>query len=461
MAASLLPSAKQTFFDANGNPLAGGKVYFYIPSTTTAKDTWQDSGKVALNTNPVVLDSSGQAVIYGDGTYRQLVKDSLGNTIWDYVTQSPLTALDTSTIVASAAASVLTSVDGKVVFTTKNANYTAVAGDNNAAHAYTAAVTVSITAAATLGANWHYRVWANGADIVIDPNASELINGVTTLTVTNGQVADIYCTGSAFYAYVYVSLAQFSSAIPAQVQTISASVGSGALTVGWTPSGIVTFRNATLSNGTPVSVTVGSALSLVVPSGATLGTINGVQAQLALILLYNAGTPALGIVNLAGGNNLDETGLISTTAISAAATSASTVYSTSAITNSPYRVIGYLNITETTAGTWATAPTLVQGAGGQAMAAMQSLGFGQTWQTVAGSRAIATIYYNTTSKPIMVAISFGTSATISLNVGGVVVSQVGAGSGTIASASAIVPPGQSYSVTSSGGGAINTWSELR
>jgi hypothetical protein len=79
----LLPNGKQSFFDNNGAPLAGGEVTFYIPGTTTFKDTWQDKDKNALNTNPIILDAGGRAVIWGEGLYRQIVRDSLGNLIWD------------------------------------------------------------------------------------------------------------------------------------------------------------------------------------------------------------------------------------------------------------------------------------------------------------------------------------------------------------------------------------------
>ena len=89
MTATLLPNAKQQFFDTNGRPLAGGQVYFYIPNTSTLKSTWQDAGKTVLNTNPVVLDANGQAIIYGDGQYRQVVYDVHGNLIWDRLTDSP------------------------------------------------------------------------------------------------------------------------------------------------------------------------------------------------------------------------------------------------------------------------------------------------------------------------------------------------------------------------------------
>lgn len=89
MTATLLPNAKQQFLDSNGRPLAGGAVYFYIPNTSFLKSTWQDAGKTVLNTNPVVLDANGQAIIYGDGQYRQVVYDVHGNLIWDRLTDSP------------------------------------------------------------------------------------------------------------------------------------------------------------------------------------------------------------------------------------------------------------------------------------------------------------------------------------------------------------------------------------
>lgn len=85
--ASLLPNGKQSFTDDNGNPLAGGKVYFYIPNTSTKKNTFQDLEQTILNTNPIILDARGEAVIWGTGTYRQVVYDQFDNLIWDQETQ--------------------------------------------------------------------------------------------------------------------------------------------------------------------------------------------------------------------------------------------------------------------------------------------------------------------------------------------------------------------------------------
>lgn len=84
--ASLLPWGVSQFFDNNGNPLSSGKVYFYQVGTSTFKTTWQDSAETIANTNPVTLNAAGRALIYGEGLYRQVVKDKNGNLIWDAVT---------------------------------------------------------------------------------------------------------------------------------------------------------------------------------------------------------------------------------------------------------------------------------------------------------------------------------------------------------------------------------------
>lgn len=83
---ALLPNAQQQFCDNNGQPLAGGLVYFYTPGTTTPKTTYQDQSLSVPNSNPVVLDAAGRATIWGNGSFRQVVCDSNGNVIWDGVT---------------------------------------------------------------------------------------------------------------------------------------------------------------------------------------------------------------------------------------------------------------------------------------------------------------------------------------------------------------------------------------
>lgn len=81
--ANLVLNGKQQFLDINGDPLVGGKVYFYEVATSTPKNTYQDSDLTILNTNPVICDSRGQATIWGSGGFRQVLTDSLDNQIWD------------------------------------------------------------------------------------------------------------------------------------------------------------------------------------------------------------------------------------------------------------------------------------------------------------------------------------------------------------------------------------------
>ena len=48
------------FFDNNGNPLSGGKIYTYGAGTSTPLATYTSSTGVTAHTNPIVLDSSGR-----------------------------------------------------------------------------------------------------------------------------------------------------------------------------------------------------------------------------------------------------------------------------------------------------------------------------------------------------------------------------------------------------------------
>lgn len=85
----LLANGKQQFLDQSGAPLAGGLVYHYAPGTTSPVTTYKDSAGQSANTNPIQLDSRGQAVIWGVGTFRQVVTDAVGTLIWDQTVSAP------------------------------------------------------------------------------------------------------------------------------------------------------------------------------------------------------------------------------------------------------------------------------------------------------------------------------------------------------------------------------------
>jgi hypothetical protein len=69
-------------FDANGDPLSGGKVYTYEVGTSTLKTSYSDYDASTANANPVVLDSRGEADIYVKGAYKISVYTSADVLVW-------------------------------------------------------------------------------------------------------------------------------------------------------------------------------------------------------------------------------------------------------------------------------------------------------------------------------------------------------------------------------------------
>jgi parallel beta-helix repeat protein len=67
MSYQFIPGERQ-FIDSNGDPLGGGKVYFWEAGTSNFKNTYPTEAdalaETSPNTNPVVLDSSGKAAMF-------------------------------------------------------------------------------------------------------------------------------------------------------------------------------------------------------------------------------------------------------------------------------------------------------------------------------------------------------------------------------------------------------------
>lgn len=69
------------FFDDNGDPLSGGKIFTYAAGTTTPKATFTDFTGATPHANPIILDAAGRPpsevwLTYGD-SYKFILKDSL------------------------------------------------------------------------------------------------------------------------------------------------------------------------------------------------------------------------------------------------------------------------------------------------------------------------------------------------------------------------------------------------
>jgi hypothetical protein len=282
--------------------------------------------------------------------------------------------------------------------------------------------------------------------------ASANITTALTLTSAAGTSGQLLTSAGSGNAPTWTNLSQ--------IQPISASIATNAITIS-TSALSLDFRSTTLTSGTITTVS-GTPSSLTIASTDSFGLVTAYGNQRIVILaINNAGTIELAASAIYGGVLLDETGVITT---ATTATTAAAIKATNVRTGVAYRVIGYIDATFTTATGWGSLVE-VQGYGGQALNAMSSLGYGQTWQDMTASRAASTTYYNTTGKPIMVNVwgSSGESRSATLVIGGVSVAFTafnGAGGGT-ATLSGIVPSGTSYVVSPGGAWSVSGWAELR
>lgn len=183
-------------------------------------------------------------------------------------------------------------------------------------------------------------------------------------------------TGSTTAAAALVALgaaAALQLPVPSNFALV-ASVAGNALTValkgvdGNDPSAsnpvYVPFRNVTAATGTPSYLTITAPLSLTISSGSTMGFASGVAGRLWWVMFSDGGTPRIGLVNCRSGVNIMplRPGIASSTAEGGAggADSAQVIYTGTAVTSKAMTVLGYLEATEATAGTWATAPSLIK-----------------------------------------------------------------------------------------------------
>lgn len=80
--AVVLPNGKNQFFDSSGNMLAAGRLYTYVPGTSTPKAAYTTSAGTTPHANPIVLDARGEAAIYWTGSYDVVLRTSADALIW-------------------------------------------------------------------------------------------------------------------------------------------------------------------------------------------------------------------------------------------------------------------------------------------------------------------------------------------------------------------------------------------
>lgn len=301
-----------------------------------------------LNALTQSISNDGQTPIAGNLNMnnQKLVGLAAGTSTGDSLRWQQLFDQGVETVVASAA-----TTDIGII----NSNFISITG------------TTGIT---SFGTNYRGPRFLRFAGVLPLTNSATLVlPGNADITTAAGDTALAYPIGDPATGWVIAAYRSFSSLLTPPVSKIfpiTASVATNILTASILPCSF-DIRSATLGSGTVNSRTIPATISLSIPATATLGTVSGVSTRLILLAIDNAGTIETAIINLPSTSFLDETGLISTTAISTGSNSANVVYSTIARSNVPYRVAGFIESTQATAGTWATAPSKIQGGGGEAL----------------------------------------------------------------------------------------------
>jgi len=62
--AVLMPPVKFRAVDSNGAALIGGRLFSFVAATTTPLETYVDSTEGTANSNPVILNSNGEANVW-------------------------------------------------------------------------------------------------------------------------------------------------------------------------------------------------------------------------------------------------------------------------------------------------------------------------------------------------------------------------------------------------------------
>jgi hypothetical protein len=95
------------FFDANGVPLSGGKLYTYVAGTTTPQATYTSSSGLTPNANPIILNSEGRVPgtneVWLDSavSYKLILQTSASVQLWSADDLSGIAGLGNALSVAS------------------------------------------------------------------------------------------------------------------------------------------------------------------------------------------------------------------------------------------------------------------------------------------------------------------------------------------------------------------------
>jgi hypothetical protein len=142
--------------------------------------------------------------------------------------------------------------------------------------------------------------------------------------------------------------------VASNAMTIALKQADGATDPSVTAPVKVSFKHFPAASGATDTGTITSAMSITIPSGATLGHVNSGLAPIYVYMGYNNGSIFMGV----SGTPQDETGISAPSTISSSATSLTTFYSTNPVAQS-LRLIGKVYNSQSTAGVYVATPPKV------------------------------------------------------------------------------------------------------
>jgi hypothetical protein len=341
---SSFAGAGAQFFDSNGDPLAGGKLYTYVAGTTTPKATYTTSTGAVANANPIILDAAGRTPneiwLEVGVQYKFILKTSADVTIGTYDNLPPINdpysinsllsnVTGTNTIAATATPTLTAYAAGQT--------YSFVAANSN-----TAAATLSIDGLTAKSITKNGLAALSAGDIQAGKLTWVEYDG-TTFQLINNYVYNGSVFGSTMTDVTIVNGTVTSMATPIPVAaggTGAATLTSKSVLIGNGTSAVTgvapgNASNILISDGTDwtsaanraVPTVTGNAGRLLFTDGTTASWSSDSTVRARASILTPNGTPAF------------QTGAVNSATVSRSGVGTFPVAFTNALTSANYQVV--------------------------------------------------------------------------------------------------------------------------
>jgi len=308
-AVNISPSPKLQFFDANGNPLAGGKLYSYASGTTTPLATYTSSTGTVANSNPVILDSRGEAEVWLASSLYTLALYTANDTlVWnvdgingpDQATLAALAASNGSSLIGyspGGTGTVTTTVQSKLRQTVSVKDYGAVGngvandttaiqntisavGASGGGAVYFPAGTYKITSKLTINDNAVFLVGAGRQASILAP-AAMATDHIYFNAVSDGGLSNMAIIPSAAQTGTTASINIYNSHnVVLDNFLIFGNCQTGVLCDGGVDQFLTTVSNFEISNCAINGIQVGTAANFaqdtLITGGITAGCYDGI-----------------------------------------------------------------------------------------------------------------------------------------------------------------------------------------